>query len=528
MSTANPKTLAESRASNRPPILEKEIYVPWASLFLRFLENKKEDEELMRHSIDNGPYKRKDIPDPNNESNTIPEPISKMTSRNKNQYFADIRVMNYILQGILNDIYNSVDACPNAKTMWARFKRLTQGTKKATRNHDPLAIVANSHAYFSNSHASPSYSRSPQPYYATHPSSVNDYEDDYQWEIQRDAQEDKLTIAMMNQVVIQDGRVDIQSKNVGYTGNGNKNQGMQHRNQRSSKHMTMNLKRLRNFVEKFMGTVYFGNDNFTAITRHNLFSIGQTGVGDLEVAFHSKTCYVRNLEGKDLLTGSRDSNLYTIPIYEMAASLQNWYLCWLLYVMETIHVKFDELTAMAYECNNLGPGLNCLNFQDSSEELNEIQSKEGLDNLFGPLYEEYYTTRTPKGSNNSATNTLDNKDTHSSSSVIVEYHDALEIVSSSEEPIANEPTIRVFDNHYDEQVQEDIAELDINTFMNLFASPKFKEAGSSLNYQDPSNMHEFHQQHHFTDRWTKNHPIEQVIGDPTKPVPTQSRLHIDA
>ncbi|GKC27441.1 hypothetical protein Tco_1034735 [Tanacetum coccineum] len=103
--------------------------------------------------------------------------------------------------------------------------------KKAARNHDPLAVVANSHAHFSNSHASPSYSRSPQPYYATHSSSVIDYEDDYQREIQGDAQEDKLTTAMMNQVVIQDGRVDFQSKNVGYVRNGNRNAGRQHRNQ---------------------------------------------------------------------------------------------------------------------------------------------------------------------------------------------------------------------------------------------------------------------------------------------------------
>ncbi|GKA36722.1 retrovirus-related pol polyprotein from transposon TNT 1-94 [Tanacetum coccineum] len=41
-------------------------------------------------------------------------------------------------------------------------------------------------------------------------------------------------------------------------------------------------------------------------------------------------------------------------------------------------------------------------------------------------------------------------------------------------------------------------------------------------------MHEFHQQHRFTDKWTKNHPIKQVIGDPSKPVTTRSRLHIDA
>ncbi|GJR89649.1 retrovirus-related pol polyprotein from transposon TNT 1-94 [Tanacetum coccineum] len=53
---------------------------------------------------------------------------------------------------------------------------------------------------------------------------------------------------------------------------------------------------------------------------HNLFSVGQFCDGDLEVAFRSKTCYVRNLEGDDLLTGGRESNLYTISISDMAAS----------------------------------------------------------------------------------------------------------------------------------------------------------------------------------------------------------------
>ncbi|GJZ67219.1 retrovirus-related pol polyprotein from transposon TNT 1-94, partial [Tanacetum coccineum] len=38
-------------------------------------------------------------------------------------------------------------------------------------------------------------------------------------------------------------------------------------------------------------------------------------------------------------------------------------------------------------------------------------------------------------------------------------------------------------------------------------------------------MHEFYQKHRSSDKWTKNHPIEQVIGDPSKPVMTRNRLH---
>nr|GEW29763.1 ribonuclease H-like domain-containing protein [Tanacetum cinerariifolium] len=56
----------------------------------------------------------------------------------------------------------------------------------------------------------------------------------------------------------------------------------------------------------------------------------------------------------------------------------------------------------------------------------------------------------------------------------------------------------------------------------------FEEAESSLPYQDPSNMHEFYQKHRSTDKWTKNHPIEQVTGDPSKPVKTRNRLQTNA
>ncbi|GJS32688.1 reverse transcriptase domain-containing protein [Tanacetum coccineum] len=104
-------------------------------------------------------------------------------------------------------------------------------SKKVARNHDSLALVVNSHAYSSNSHASSSYSRSPQPYYVTHLLSVIDNNDDYQGEIQGDAQEDKLITAMMNQDMIQDDRVDVQSKNVGYAGNENRNAWRQNKNQ---------------------------------------------------------------------------------------------------------------------------------------------------------------------------------------------------------------------------------------------------------------------------------------------------------
>nr|GEV01284.1 retrovirus-related Pol polyprotein from transposon TNT 1-94 [Tanacetum cinerariifolium] len=89
------------------------------------------------------------------------------------------------------------------------------------------------------------------------------------------------------------------------------------------KYMTGNLKLLINFVEKFLGTVKFGNDQIAPIfgygdlvqgvvtikrvyyvegLNHNLFSVSQFCDADLEVAFRKSTCYIHDLKGNDLLT----------------------------------------------------------------------------------------------------------------------------------------------------------------------------------------------------------------------------------
>ncbi|GJT59805.1 retrovirus-related pol polyprotein from transposon TNT 1-94 [Tanacetum coccineum] len=171
-------------------------------------------------------------------------------------------------------------------------------------------------------------------------------------------------------------------------------------------------------------------------------------------------------------------------------------------IMETIHVKYDELTAMTSECNNSGPGVNCLNFQDSSEEMNDILLQEELDNLFGPLYEEYYVPRTLEVLDNSTVNTLENEDTPSSSSIIFKDNDASQIVTSLKEPSVQESLTLVLDTQSDKQIQEDVAKLDGNTIMHSFKTPEFKETESSSNYQDPSNMHDQQERIDFEESFT--------------------------
>ncbi|GKE13483.1 retrovirus-related pol polyprotein from transposon TNT 1-94 [Tanacetum coccineum] len=150
-------------------------------------------------------------------------------------------------------------------------------------------------------------------------------------------------------------------------------------------------------------------------------------------------------------------------------------------IMETIHVKFDELAAMASECNDSKLEIKYTNFQDSfSLEV----------------------------SDNSAINTLDNDNTSSSLLVVIEEDESPQIVSSLAEQVATKPKSPVLNENADEFVQEDVVDFDGNVFYNAPPIPVFGEDGSSSTYQDPSNMHEFHQKHHSSDRWTKNHLIE--------------------
>nr|GEU44736.1 Gag-Pol polyprotein [Tanacetum cinerariifolium] len=72
------------------------------------------------------------------------------------------------------------------------------------------------------------------------------------------------------------------------------------------------------------------------------------------------------------------------------------------------------------------------------------------------------------------------------------------------------------------------AMFDGGVFKNPFASPSTSVAeSSSLQYVDPSNMHMFYQPYPFDYQYTKDHPLEEVIGEHSRPVLTRNRLRTD-
>ncbi|GKA88132.1 retrovirus-related pol polyprotein from transposon TNT 1-94 [Tanacetum coccineum] len=165
------------------------------------------------------------------------------------------------------------------------------------------------------------------------------------------------------------------------------------------KHMTGNHQLLRNFVEKFMGTIHFGNDHFATIIGRNrtlveaartilIFSRAPEFLWAEAIA---TTCFTQNLSivhtrhnktSYELIHG-RKPNVQYFHVFGSLCNPTNdrddlgkmkpkadigifvgysessrgfrIYNRQTKKIMETIHVKFDELTAMAFECNNLEP-----------------------------------------------------------------------------------------------------------------------------------------------------------------------------
>ncbi|GKE95879.1 retrovirus-related pol polyprotein from transposon TNT 1-94, partial [Tanacetum coccineum] len=119
--------------------------------------------------------------------------------------------------------------------------------------------------------------------------------------------------------------------------------------------------RLRNFMKKFIETVRFGNDHFDAIMGYGDYVIGDS------VISRKAQCFVRDLDGVDIIKGSHGTNLYTISVKDMMRSYPICLLSrasknksWLWHCLLN-HLNFGTLNDLARK--DLVRGLPRLKFQ---------------------------------------------------------------------------------------------------------------------------------------------------------------------
>nr|GEZ42983.1 Gag-Pol polyprotein [Tanacetum cinerariifolium] len=209
-----------------------------------------------------------------------------------------------------------------------------------------------------------------------------------------------------------------------------------------SKHMTGNLKLLINFVEKFLGTVKFGNDQVAPILIYgDLFKSPikrQANVpqADRTVTTSNELDFLFSLMFDELLNGSSKVMSKTSVVYAADATNQRQQL--------TTPLNNHTIAAPTCQVPTLEPTVI------SSENINQAET-----------YAE------------------------------------------------------------NDQVIDD-------EFINIFCTP-VQDQGETLScHVDSSNMHTFYQRYPSEHRWTKDHPLEQVIGNPSQSVRTRRQLESDA
>nr|GEZ64616.1 hypothetical protein [Tanacetum cinerariifolium] len=160
--------IMEAGSKDRPPMLAPGNYVQWKSKIKRYIDTKP-NHELIHQCLKNPPYKFTwaDMEIPISEGSPVTRTESQMETYKtvsqdiRDQLNAEVEAVQIILTWIDNDIYSTVDACPNACEMW-----------KAIERNRGKAIV-----------------NSPQPIYDQEPSMVA--EDD---EMSKDKEIDKLMV----------------------------------------------------------------------------------------------------------------------------------------------------------------------------------------------------------------------------------------------------------------------------------------------------------------------------------------------
>nr|GEV97817.1 hypothetical protein [Tanacetum cinerariifolium] len=108
-------------SENRPPILNKENYVPWSSRLLRYAKSRP-NRKLIHNSIINVSYVRRMIPESGDPNRKVPvnetfhvQTDDELTEKELKQIEADDQAIQTILLGLPEDIYAAVDSCETAQ-----------------------------------------------------------------------------------------------------------------------------------------------------------------------------------------------------------------------------------------------------------------------------------------------------------------------------------------------------------------------------------------------------------------------------
>ncbi|GJV67083.1 integrase, catalytic region, zinc finger, CCHC-type containing protein [Tanacetum coccineum] len=324
-----------------------------------------------------------------------------------------------------------------------------------------------------------------------------------------------------------------------------------------------NITRIMGYDDYQLGNVTISRVYYVEGLGHNLFLVGQFCDVDLEVAFRKNNCFIRNLKGVDLLSGSRDINLYTISLDDMlktspicllskALKTKSWlwhrrlshlnFACALGKSKKSFHqpkakdTNQEKLYLLHMDlCGPIrmtsinekssGPGLQCMTPATFNSGLvpNPVSqqpcippNRDDRDHLFQPMFDEYFNPLsiaiTPV-QDAAAPRAVVLADSPMSTSI---DHDAPSSSTPSTQEQEHSPNIS---QGFDESPKTPIFRDDP---LNESSHEETTSQGSS------SNVRQTYTPFEHLGKWTKNHPIANVIDDPSCSVSTIKQLQTDA
>ncbi|GJV99179.1 retrovirus-related pol polyprotein from transposon TNT 1-94 [Tanacetum coccineum] len=214
-------------------------------------------------------------------------------------------------------------------------------------------------------------------------------------------------------------------------------------------------------------------------------------------------------------------------------------------IVETIHVNFDELPPMALDHVSFDLVIQCPTTALEQDSLSpDPQSQENvpqatetvttlneLELLFSLMFDELLngtTTVVLKSSDVTVVDALNQRQKQNitpSTSTTVTANTPLLIIQTTPKTPNQAPTqapiVTAIENINQEETNIENAQVEEDGFINIFGTPVQDRGKTSSRYVDSLNMHTFYRRHPSEHRWTKDHPLEQVIGNPSQSIRTR-------
>nr|GFB86502.1 hypothetical protein [Tanacetum cinerariifolium] len=182
-----------------------------------------------------------------------------------------------------------------------------------------------------------------------------------------------------------------------------------------------------------------------------------------------------------------------------------------------------ECQTMALEHNSLSPRRKCQ--ENVSHGDKTVTTSNELVLLFSPMFDELLNGSSKVVSKSSAVSAADAPNERQQLTTPLNNH-TTPATTCQTPPIAT--TIISSENINQAEPHAENDEVADDEFINRFSTPMQDQGETSLSHVDSSNMHTFYQRYSSEHRWTKDHPLEQVIGNPSQSIRTRRQLESDA